>query len=186
MNIDDFDTPKHAQFVANYFKKNMNGTRAYKETYGDNLSDESAAASASQLLRNPKVSQAVKNHLRNNIMEADEILFRLSEMGQSAHSEYITEDGTVDISRLVKDGKAHLIKGVKKTKYGMVYEFHDAKSALELHGKYYAMWKDRVQVESGLESEVMQHYKDGTITAEQAKELLGDNERTRELIKSRS
>lgn len=185
MNIEDFDTPKHAEFVANYFKLNMNGTRAYRETYGDHLDDNSAAASASALLRNLKVSAAVKAELRSRIMEADEILARLSEMGKAAHSEYIKDDGTVDIARMVNDGKAHLIKGIKRTKYGDVYEFHDTKSALELHGKYYALWKDKFEIEvSPLESETLQFLKNGDVTADQVLKVLGDNDRTRQLIAS--
>lgn len=185
MKVNDFDTPKHAAFVAEYFKRNMNGTRAYQAVYGENLSDESAAASASALLRNPKVSAAVKAELKSRIMEADEILARLSEMGKAAHAEYIMSDGSVDIARMVKDGKAHLIKGIKRTKHGDVYEFHDTKSALELHGKYYALWKDKFEVQmSPLESEVVTLLKNGDVTVEQVLKTLGDNDRTRQLIAS--
>jgi hypothetical protein len=185
MKIEDFDTPEHAAFVAKYFKLNMNGTRAYLAVYGEDLDYMGAAASASRLLKNAKVSAAIKAELRNRIMEADEILARLSEMGKAAHSEYIKDDGTVDIKRMVQDGKAHLIKGIKRTKYGDVYEFHDTKSALELHGKYYALWKDKFEIEvSPLESETLQFLKNGDVTPEQVLKVLGDNDRTRQLIAS--
>lgn len=185
MKVDDFDTPEHAAFVAKYFKLNMNGTRAYKAVYGQDLSDESAATSASRLLRNVKVSAAIKAELQNRILSAEEILARLAEMGQSAHAQYVKEDGTVDIKQMVKDGNAHLIKGIKETKYGRMYEFHDAKSALELHGKYYAMWKDKFEVDiSPLESETLQFLKNGDVTPEQVLKVLGDNDRTRQLIAS--
>lgn len=183
MKPSDFDTPKHAEFVVNYFKLNMNATRSYKATYGDELSDNSAAASASALLRNPKIAAAIKAELKSRILSQEEILSRLAEMGQSAHSQYIKEDGTVDIKQMVKDGNAHLIKGIKRTKYGDVYEFHDAKSALELHGKYWAMWKEKYEIElSPLESEVVTLLKNGDVTAEQVLKTLGDNDRTRQLI----
>ena len=183
MKIEDFDTPEHAAFVAEYFKKNMNGTRAYRAVYGEDLDYMSAAASASRLLKNVKVSAAIKSELQSRILSQEEILSRLAEMGQSAHSQYIKEDGTVDIKQMVKDGNAHLIKGIKRTKYGDVYEFHDAKSALELHGKYWAMWKEKYEIElSPLESEVVTLLKNGDVTADQVLKTLGDNDRTRQLI----
>lgn len=183
MKVEDFDTPEHAAFVAEYFKKNMNGTRAYRAVYGENLDDNTAASSASRLLRNAKVSAAIKTELQNRILSTEEILARLAEMGQSAHAAYIEDNGTVNIKKMVADGNAHLIKGIKETKYGRVYEFHDAKSALELHGKYYAMWKDKFEIEqSPLESEVLQLLKNGDVTADQVLKTLGDNDRTRQLI----
>lgn len=185
MKTSDFDVPEHAAFVAEYFKRNMNGTRAYQAVYGQDLDYMSAAASASRLLKNVKVAAAIKAELQSRILSTEEILSRLAEMGQSAHTEYIKEDGTVDIKRMVQDGKAHLIKGIKRTKYGDVYEFHDAKSALELHGKYYAMWKDKFEIQqSPLESEVLQLLKNGDVTADQVLKTLGDNDRTRQLIAS--
>jgi len=145
----------------------------------------SAAASASRLLKNVKVAAAIKSTLKARILSTEEILARLAEMGQSAHADYVKEDGTVDIKKMVNDGNAHLIKGIKETKYGRVYEFHDAKSALELHGKYYAMWKDKFEIQqSPLECEVLQFLKNGDITAEQVLKTLGDNDRTRRLIES--
>lgn len=183
MKQSDFDKPEHAQFVVNYFKLNMNQTRAYLATYGENLDYYGAAASANRLLKNAKVSTAIKAELQSRILSQEEILSRLAEMGRSAHAQYIKEDGTVDIKQMVKDGNAHLIKGIKKTKYGDVYEFHDAKSALELHGKYWAMWKDKYEIEmSPLESEVVTLLKNGDVTAEQVLKTLGDNDRTRQLI----
>lgn len=182
MKVEDFDRPKHAEFVVNYFKLNMNGTRAYRATYGENLNDNTAAVNASNLLRKPKISAAIKKELRDRILSTEEILARLAEMGQSAHAEYIEKDGSVNIKRMVQDGKAHLIKGIKRTKHGDVYEFHDAKSALELHGKYYAMWKDRLEIESPLEKEVLQLLKNGDVTAEQVLNTLGDSDRTKQLI----
>lgn len=185
MKIEDFDTPEHAAFVAKYFKLNMNGTRAYLAVYGENLDYMGAAASASRLLKNAKVAAAIENELKTRIMKDTEILARLAEMGKSAHAEYIMPDGGVDIKRMVEDGNAHLIKGIKRTKYGDVYEFHDAKSALELHGKYYALWKDKFEIEvSPLESETLQFLKNGDVTDEQVLKVLGDNDRTRQLIAS--
>lgn len=175
MKVEDFDKPEHAAFVAEYFKLNMNGTRAYRSVYGEDLDYMSAATSASRLLKNVKVSAAIKNELQNRIMQADEILARLSEMGKSAHAQYIMPNGSVDIARMVDDGNAHLIKGIKRTKHGDVYEFHDAKSALELHGKYYAMWKDKFEISSPLEKEVLQMLKNGDVTSEQVKEVLGES-----------
>lgn len=47
--------PDKMMLFAHEYFIDCNGTRAYKAVYGQNLSDNSAAVSASKLLRNPKV-----------------------------------------------------------------------------------------------------------------------------------
>jgi len=176
MKVEDFDTPKHAEFVANFFKLNMNATRAYKATYGQELDDNTAAANASRLLTNAKVSEAVHKRIKANIMEADELLFRVSEFARSEHGQYLKTDGTVDVAKLVEDGKAHLVKGIRETKYGRAYDFHDPKQYLELQGKYLALWKERIEIDSAYQREILQLLKNGDVTQKQAMEVLGETE----------
>jgi hypothetical protein len=77
-------------------------------------------------------------------MSANEVLDRLAEQARAAYSAYLTVDG-VDLQRMVDDGKAHLIKGIKDTQYGRVIEFHDAQTALVTIGKHHKLWTDNVQ-----------------------------------------
>ena len=50
--------PRHARFVSEYASTG-NGTRSYKAVYGEALSDEAAAASASRLLHSVRVRAAL-------------------------------------------------------------------------------------------------------------------------------
>jgi len=179
MNPKDFDNPRHAEFVAAYFKNNMIGVHAYRAVYGKDMDYMVAAVNASNLLKNPKVSAAIQKMVKERVMGADELLARVSEFASSEHGRYIGEDGTVDIVGMVRDGKAHLIKSIKETKYGTVYEFHDPKAYQELQGKYLALWKEKIEIESAYEREILELLKNGDITKEQAVKVLGEDEAKR-------
>ena len=176
MDVKDFDMPEHGKFVAEYFKNNMVGIHAYRAVYGEDLDYMSAAAGASRLLKNVKVSAAIQEMIKRQIMDANELLARVSELGRSEHGKYLKEDGTVDLKKLVKDGKGHLVKGIRDTKYGRAYDFHDPKAYLELQGKYLALWKERIEIESAYQREILQLLKGGDVTPEQAKAVLGETE----------
>lgn len=52
---------RHRAFADTYLSNGMNGTRAYLSVYNDVESEESAAVLASNLLRNVKVKEYIKN-----------------------------------------------------------------------------------------------------------------------------
>lgn len=51
---------KQFKFVTTYLTNGMNGTLAYKEAYGQHLTDNVAAVNAHNLLKLPKVSEYIK------------------------------------------------------------------------------------------------------------------------------
>jgi len=108
-----------------------------------------------ELLRNPKISEAISQRLRESAMSADEVLMRLAEQARGEHGRYITTSGTVDIVTLVNDKKAHLIKKVKETKDGMEYEFYDAQSALNTLAKHHGLLTDKTEI-TGKDGEAIQ------------------------------
>ena len=108
-----------------------------------------------ELLRNPKISEAISQRLRETAMSADEVLMRLAEQARGEHGRYITTSGTVDIVTLVNDKKAHLIKKVKETKDGMEYEFYDAQSALNTLAKHHGLLTDKTEI-TGKDGEAIQ------------------------------
>lgn len=75
-------------------------------------------------------------------MGADEVLVRLSEQARAEYSQYFMPNGTVDLAKLIADGKAHLIKKVKETQWGLQVEFYDAHAAKELIGKHHRLFAD--------------------------------------------
>lgn len=111
-----------------------------------------AASNGYRLLReNPEVAEYVKLRLSEAAMSADEVLMRLAEQARGAHSEYIQEDGTIDIESMVKKGKAHLIKKISYTKGRKEYEFHDAQAALIQLGKHHKLFTDKVEMSGDID-----------------------------------
>lgn len=107
---------------------------------------------ASYLLTIPNVQKAIEARIAEKAMSADEVLLRLTEQGRSEQTAYLKTNGTIDLEKLIKDGKAHLIKGTRWDRSGnLIIEFYDAQSALVHLGKHLELFKDRLQVEGSLE-----------------------------------
>lgn len=78
-------------------------------------------------------------------MTADEVLVRLTEQARAEYSPYMTAYGTVDMQRLIEDGKAHLIKSISDTAYGKKVEFYDGQAALVHIAKHLGMFQERTE-----------------------------------------
>ena len=103
----------------------------------------------SQLLANISIAQEIERRKALLIMAAEEVAVRLTEQAKASYAEYFNEFGGVDLDRLLKDGKGHLIKKIKPTKEGIEIEFYDAQAALALMAKINGQLRDRTEV-SGL------------------------------------
>jgi len=58
-------------------------------------------------------------------------------------SNYLLDSrGSVDLETMKLDGKMHLVKKVKPTKYGLEVEFHDAQTALVNIGRHHKLFTD--------------------------------------------
>lgn len=101
------------------------------------------------LLKNELVQNEIRRLVGKAGMQTEEILIRLTEQARNEGARYITEDGELDMVKMIRDGKQHLIKKIKKrttisvkgaeTEYNEI-EFYDAQKALELLGKHLRMW----------------------------------------------
>lgn len=83
-------------------------------------------------LRKPEIAKAVRQRFEESAMTAGEVLMLLGEQARAEYGKYINEDGSVDLAQIIKDGKGHLIKSIKKTKYGTNVEFHSVEAAREI------------------------------------------------------
>lgn len=120
---------KQRAFVQEYLQC-FNATEAARRA---GYSSEWAGTNAGKLLKNTNIASAVSDALQEKVMSADEALLRMSEIARGAYSDYIVTDKDgpgVDIERMVKDGKAHLIKSITPTQYGTKIEFCDTQAAL--------------------------------------------------------
>lgn len=132
-------TAKHQVFISEYLKCWNASEAARRAGYtGD------ANTVGPRLLANVGISEEIERRKAEIIMSADEVLARLTEQGRAAYSAYFTADGSVNLSQLVADGKAHLIKKIKPTKEGLEVEFYDAQAALAQLAK--ANGLDRIEL----------------------------------------
>ena len=130
---------KRRVFVEHYLRT-FNGTESAKRA---GYSARSAHVLAHRLLAEPAIQEAIKARLAELKMGTDEVLLRLSEQARAEYAEYLGDEGTVDLARMLADGKGHLIKGTKWDRGGnLVVEFYDAQAALVHIGKAAGMFKD--------------------------------------------
>lgn len=96
-----------------------------------------------RLLAHVGVAAEIERRKALLIMSAEEVAIRLTEQAKAGYAEYFNEYGGVDLDRLLKDGKGHLIKKIKPTKDGTEIEFYDAQAALGYIGKIHKLFVDR-------------------------------------------
>jgi phage terminase small subunit len=97
-----------------------------------------------------KFDVEIKERLDRMVMTADEALVRLSEIARGDWSKYINEAGNVEISRMVQEGKAHLISKIRDTRDGRVYEFCDMQHAIEKIGETHGLFVNRHEIKGDL------------------------------------
>ena len=134
-------TPKQRAFVEEYLRC-WNASEAARRV---GYAPCSARVRAHRLMANPAVAALIQERIAELAMGADEVLVRLAEQARAMQMKYLQSDGTVDLAKLLEDGKAHLIKGTKWDQRGsLVIEFHDTQRALELIGKHHRLFNDNL------------------------------------------
>lgn len=104
------------------------------------------AAIGYENFKKPHIQAYIQKRLQESAMSADEVLHRLGEQARAEYSDYILSNGTVDLLRLIEDGKAHLIKSIKYDRHGnRVVEFYDAQTALLNIGKHHGLFTDKIE-----------------------------------------
>lgn len=151
---------RHELFINEYLQC-FNGTQAYKSAHPD-VSDNHAAVEAHRLLRNPKIKAELERRFKEATMGKFEVLERLRAVANANLLPFvrIEDDGTVLFNFADQEAKRHfyLIKKIKSKKnetYNaktdetstdnwIEVELHDALKALELIGKYHALFTEKV------------------------------------------
>lgn len=140
-------TDKQRLFISEYLST-FNATEAAKRA---GYSKDTAYAIGWENLRKPEIASEIKKYLDNHAMTAEEVLARLAEQARGEYSNYITEDGEVDIALLVRDKKAHLIKSLKNTSHGVQIEFYDAQYAISQLAKHHGLAAETLRLEGDIE-----------------------------------
>lgn len=149
-------TNKQRAFVEHYLQS-WNATEAALLA---GYSEKSARVIGSQNLTKPDIKAEIDARLEEMTMSSNEVLKRLSEQARAEYAPYIEvrelpadDDGNsdvragIDLVRMVEDGKAHLIKGIKYDRDGRpIVEFYDAQAALVQLGRHYKLFSDNVDL----------------------------------------
>jgi len=140
-------TDKQQLFVYEYVRS-LNATEAaraagYQGTY------ESLRVIGSQNLTKPHVREAIDELLKENAINAAEVIGRLSDQARGIPADCFTVYGaliSVDFDKLREYGLMHLIKKVSYDTEGRPrVEFYDAQTALAHLFKLYNLAPDRVE-----------------------------------------
>ena len=127
-------TEKQKRFADEYII-DLNATRAYKAAYPNVKKDESASASASKLLRNPKVKEYISEKLEEihsaKTADAREVMEYLTSVMRGEQEE--------ETLRFVGGGCQNIVNLKVSTK--------DRLKAAEMLGKHFSMFTDKVQLD---------------------------------------
>jgi len=107
----------------------------------------------SRLAKSDKIRNAVDEFFHQEQMGAAEAVQRLSQQARADYANYlifdpISQETRIDMERLLKDGKGHLIKKIGWTRTGQdsaeqVVEFYDAFQALVYVGRYHNLFNEK-------------------------------------------
>ncbi len=136
--------PKQRAFVEEYLKC-WNATEAARRA---GYSERTARSIGSENLTKPDIKAEIERRIAEKAMTADEALIRIAEQARADYSQYFNTRGELEISRLIADGKGHLVKGVTYDKAGRrVFEFYDAQAALFKIGQHHRLFTERTEVD---------------------------------------
>jgi len=140
---------KQKIFVTEYLKT-WNATGA---AVAAGYSPKTARQQGSRLLSNANIQAEIAACLAEHTMTADEALTILSDQARNEGSNYFFPDGSLNLPKLIQDGKGHLIKSVKATRWGLNVEFYDAQAALSMIAKHHGLFTDQAPLEGVLHVE---------------------------------
>lgn len=152
-------TPKQKIFADEYLI-DLNATRAYKAAYPKVKKDETAAQAGSRMLRNVKVADYIQKRMdersqRTEITQ-DRVLQELAKIGFSTITDFVTIEGHyVKIKQTAEmpQDKLGVIAGIKEGANGIEIKLNDKEKALELIGRHLGMFKDKLELSGGLDTE---------------------------------
>jgi phage terminase small subunit len=152
---------KHEAFIESYLEC-LNGTQAWQDVHPE-ADINTAAASASRLLRNVKIKAELERRFKERTMSKYEVLERLRSIANATLYPFVKvdDDGHIYFNFSDKEAKKHLylvkkLKSKKQESFNeksgeareekwIEVELHDALKAVELIGKYYALFTDKTE-----------------------------------------
>lgn len=93
------------------------------------------------------IREEIDRRISELVISADKVLLRLGQQAEASIAEFLQIDGDnfyLDLEKVKQFG--HLVKKIKNTRYGIEIEIHDSQRALELMGKHFALFTERVEL----------------------------------------
>lgn len=134
-------TTKNKIFIQEYLK-DFNATQAALRA---GYSPKTSYSTGSELLKKPELKQAIDAEIATRTMSANEVLTRLTSIARSDYAPYFNSDGSVDLTRLLADGKGYLIKKITPRASGNEIEFYDGLTALTNIAKHHKLLVDKTE-----------------------------------------
>lgn len=141
--FDRLNAQQQAYVLAYVGEARFNGRKA-AEIAGYAWADEGSRLKA----KFPDVRQAIDDLIAERALTAAEVLDQIREIATGAVDELLVACGSgvrIDLKRLIRAGKAHLVKSVKRTKNGWEIEFYSRHEALRDLGRHHRLFADRVE-----------------------------------------
>lgn len=160
-----------------YYLQTWNAAEAYARTH-PKAARNTCWTNGSELLRNTEVKRYIAERLKEQTMEADEVLARLTMQARGDLSPFLTiQDGQVylDIANPQAQEMMYLVKSLKLTnkvvrttiestggkggvgqkkeeliQQWVQVDLHDAQAALKLLGTHYKLFTERLEVDNTL------------------------------------
>lgn len=154
---------KRRVFIEEYLK-DFNGTQAaIRAGYAEN----SASVTASRLIANDNISDAIDAAIEERAMTANEVLQRLADMARGDMGDFLDVNSmglfNLDLAKAKELGLLHLVKKLKDRSvmtmtmkdgeevatetHNIEVELHDAQSALVHLGRHHKLFTDKVETE---------------------------------------
>ena len=152
-------TDKQKIFADEYLV-DLNATRAYKAAFPRVRKDETARVNGSRMLTNANVAAYVEERMRERQKRTeitqDRVLEELAAIAFARATDYaeVKQERVIikDTAELTED-QIKAIAGIKEGKFGIEVKLNDKEKALELLGRHLGMFKDKVELSGGLDSE---------------------------------
>lgn len=164
------DTPDKQELFCLHYASTLNATQAAIQA---GYSAKTAYSQGQRLLKNVEIKKRISALLKEQTIDATEVLGRLSSMATCDIGDFYNEQGELDLMAAKRKGLTHLIKKIKYAKDGSFIEsieLHDPQSALVHLGKAYQLFTDKLELSGKVDSDI-QLIPMGHLTFEQLLEL---------------
>ena len=137
----------------------LNATRAYKAAYSNITKQRTAESAGNRLLRNVEVQEYIQNRLNEKdaalIAKQDEVLKTLTRILRREELETVVTVCKTHKSYYDSNGKKVIEDVEEPVPVRIPTKISDVNKAVELLGKYYAMFTDKAQIDGAVPVQII-------------------------------